>query len=145
MEGRRTVSPVTRSLSGYKSEISRERNSEYVVNIDDCDLSQEVSVDQFSFGNQFKMPRPCYYMLRFLGVWQPRNCHWIFDVYSMLSYFILVASMFLILGRALNFLPFNAFYEFYHSTSYRFSILFHSAILFSILSFEYIISSSSFV
>lgn len=39
------------------------------------------------------VPRPCYYMFRVLGTWQPRNCLWILRLYNHASYVIWLASL----------------------------------------------------
>ena len=86
----------------YSKDFSREDSSGCIVNADAIPLPEQHNTDQFTLRDQFKMPRPCYYTLRFLGAWQPRNCHWLCDLYSMFSYVILLVSMFAILGRYLS-------------------------------------------
>ena len=71
----------------------------FIVNGDAIRLPEQQNLDHFTLRDQFNMPRPCYYALRFLGAWQPRNCHWLFDLYSIFSYVMLLISMFAILGR----------------------------------------------
>eukprot|EP00795_Rhopilema_esculentum_P016399 gene16399-7804_t len=78
--------------------MSREEVDGYVVNLEIPDRAELPCLDQFSFVDQLKMPRPCFYMLRVLGVWQPKNCLWPFHFYSALTYLILLGSMLSILG-----------------------------------------------
>eukprot|EP00794_Sanderia_malayensis_P011031 gene11031-12195_t len=58
-----------------------------------CDIAR-----QDGYMNQTVLPRPSYYFLRILGAWQPKNCHPIFHVYSVISFGILILSMLSILG-----------------------------------------------
>jgi len=43
--------------------------------------------------NQFDVPRPCYYLLRFLGIWQPKDCCFIWKLYLYFTWLILFGSI----------------------------------------------------
>ena len=79
--------------------MSLEEVDGYVVHLEIPDIAELPCLDQFSFVDQLKMPRPCFYMLRVLGVWQPKNSLWPFHFYSALTYLILLGSMLSILGK----------------------------------------------
>ena len=101
----------------HKKQISHEENKGMEDEEDSMELESTIEIvsvledshnprdrtDQFSFMDQLKMPRPCYYSLRILGVWQPKHCNVVFDVYSAFTYIIFLASVFSILGKTFNF------------------------------------------
>ena len=56
------------------------------------------AIDRPDLMDQSTLPRPCYYMLRVLGAWQPKKRAWMCRPYTVFAYLILFMSIALILA-----------------------------------------------
>ncbi len=85
-------------ISSCDKTIYQRQQSNFISINQNGHVLQNGSSNQNGFMDQFIMPRPSYYSLRLLGVWQPKNSHLICKMYSGFCYFILLLSMVSILG-----------------------------------------------